>query len=71
MRALYFVIVSGMAGLRYLKVGLSVVLVFVGSKMAISDIYHVSPLLSLAVIGGVLSAAVAASVIKKRDAAKG
>lgn len=64
LRALYFVVINGLAGLRYLKVGLSVVLVFVGLKMAGSDIYHTPPLLSLAIILGVLSVAIAASVIK-------
>jgi tellurite resistance protein TerC len=48
---------------HYLKVGLSVVLVFVGAKMLMADIYAVPTALSLAVIVTVLAAATTASLL--------
>jgi tellurite resistance protein TerC len=45
----------------YLKVGLSFVLVFVGAKMMLVDIYKVPIGASLGVIGGVLGLSILAS----------
>ena len=66
LRSLYFVLAGYLAGVRYLKVGLAGVLVFVGIKMLLVDIYKMPPLLSLAVIASLLGAAVAASTIANR-----
>ncbi len=60
--ALYFVLVGMLRRLRYLQIGLAVVLVVVGVKMAASGIVHLPVWLSLAVVVGVLAAAAAASV---------
>lgn len=66
LRALYFLL-AGMAGrFRYLHVGLGVVLAFVGIKMMLANVYHLPLAISLLVITGVLSAAIAASVIADR-----
>jgi tellurite resistance protein TerC len=61
LRAMYFLLADVMDRFHYLKVGLSVVLVFVGAKMLLTDIYKIPIGLSLAVITVVLGAAVGAS----------
>ncbi len=53
-----------MGRFHYLNVGLGIVLVFVGAKMALADVYHVSVYISLAVIVAVLAAAVGVSVLR-------
>jgi len=66
LRALYFVLAGYLAGLRYLKPGLAAILIFVGSKMLLVDIYKIPPLLSLGVIVAMLAVAIAASVVAQR-----
>jgi predicted tellurium resistance membrane protein TerC len=48
---------------RYLKTGLSVVLVFVGLKMIGTDVYKLPIAASLAIIVAVLGASIAASML--------
>ena len=64
LRALYFLLADVIHRLRYLKAGVSVVLVFVGAKMLIADLYKVPIGLSLAIIVGVLALATAASLMR-------
>ncbi len=68
LRALYFCL-SGMAGrFRYLNIGLGIILGFVGTKMLITELYHVPTWLSLAVIIVVLTITVLLSLrADKRD----
>ena len=66
LRALYFVIAGYLAELRYLKPALAAVLVFVGAKMLLVDIYKVPALLSLGVIVTILGAAIGASLLVER-----
>lgn len=66
LRALYFVLAGYLADLKYLKPGLAGVLVFVGSKMLLVDIYKVPALASLAVIVTILAVAFGASAIARR-----
>jgi tellurite resistance protein TerC len=61
LRALYFVLAGYLGGLRFLKPALAAILVFVGSKMLLADLYKVPALASLAVIVAVLGIALAAS----------
>jgi tellurite resistance protein TerC len=69
MMSLYFLL-AGMADrFRYLNVGLAFVLVFIGVKMLIADLWHVPTVLSLAVIVASLGVAVAASMRKDRAVA--
>ncbi|HYO30228.1 MAG TPA: TerC family protein [Thermomicrobiales bacterium] len=69
LRALYFVLAGYLAGLRYLKPGLAGVLVFVGAKMLLVDVYKIPALVSLAVIIAILGIALAASLLAaRRDA---
>ena len=66
LRALYFMLAGIMQMFVYLKVGLSFVLCFVGTKMLLVDVYKIPIGASLAVIGGVLLLAVIASLIVTR-----
>ena len=61
LRALYFLLAGLVNRLRYIKPGLAVLLVFIGTKMLISPFVHVPVVVSLAVIAGVLGATVAVS----------
>jgi tellurite resistance protein TerC len=66
MMSLYFVL-AGMADrFRYLNVGLAFVLVFIGVKMLIADLWHVPTVLSLGVIVVSLAVAVVLSLRTER-----
>jgi tellurite resistance protein TerC len=64
LRALYFLIAGIMGLFHYLKIGLALVLMFVGLKMLVADIYHVPIPLSLAVIAVFLGGAVLLSILR-------
>jgi tellurite resistance protein TerC len=66
LRALYFLLADVIHRFHYLKVGLSVVLVFVGAKMLMADIYEMPIGWSLAVIVAVLAVATTASLLWPR-----
>jgi len=63
LRSLYFALAGIEKYFTYLKYGLSVILVFVGLKMVISDIYKVPIEISLAFIVMTLSVSVLASMV--------
>ena len=62
--SLYFVLAGLMGKFRYLNLGLAVVLVFVGVKMLLADVYHLNEVVSLSVIVLTLGIAVAASLLR-------
>lgn len=62
LRALYFLLAGMMDRFVYLHYGLAAILVFVGIKMMIVDVWHVPIALSLAVIAAVLAFAVVVSL---------
>jgi len=62
LRSLFFLLAGIVDKFRYLKLGLSAVLVFVGLKMALVDLYKVPPQASLAVISALLATAILASL---------
>jgi tellurite resistance protein TerC len=62
LRSLYFALAGLMGLFHYLKVGLSVILVFVGFKMLISHFYPIPIALALSVIVLVLALAIGASI---------
>jgi tellurite resistance protein TerC len=66
LRSLYFLLAGVMHKFEYLKLGLAAVLVFVGTKMALVDVYKIPSAVSLAVVGGLLAIAIAASLLKAR-----
>ena len=63
LRSLYFALNGIMGYFRFLKFALSMILVFVGTKMVITDFYKVPIWLSLSVIISILALAVIASII--------
>jgi tellurite resistance protein TerC len=63
LRAIYFLLAGALRRLRYLTVGLSGVLVFIGAKMIAEPWVHVPVHISLSVVAGILLAALAASLI--------
>lgn len=66
LRSLYFLLAGVVDKFYYLKLGLSVVLAFVGTKMVIMDIYKIPVGLSLAVIASILTVAIVASLLRAR-----
>jgi tellurite resistance protein TerC len=64
LRALYFVLSGVMDKFRYLKPAVAAILVFVGLKMGLSAWVHLPTGLSLAVILGLISAGVTASLLR-------
>jgi tellurite resistance protein TerC len=64
LRALFFALAGLMGKFQYLKVGLGVVLGFVGVKMLLTDVYTLPIVASLGVIAGVLAASIIASVLR-------
>jgi tellurite resistance protein TerC len=66
LRALFFLIAGVLEYFRYLRYGLSAVLVFVGLKMLAADVYKIHPGLSLAIIATLLGISIVASIIAVR-----
>jgi tellurite resistance protein TerC len=64
LRSLYFLLADIIKRFAYLKVGLSVVLIFVGVKMLIMDFYKVPIAASLAIISGILGLSIVVSLLK-------
>lgn len=64
MRALFFLLAGVLHRVRYLKIGLALLLSFVGAKMLLSNFYEFPILLSLGVISGLLVATVLVSYFK-------
>jgi tellurite resistance protein TerC len=62
LRSIYFVLAGMMKVFQFLHYGLSVVLIFIGTKMLISQYYKIPTGLALAVVAGVLIFSVLASV---------
>jgi tellurite resistance protein TerC len=66
LRALYFALAGVMQLFHYLHYGLSAILVFVGTKMLLADVYKLPVWVALGVIAGILLIAVLASVLRPR-----
>jgi tellurite resistance protein TerC len=64
--ALYFVLAGMIDRFQYLNLGLAAVLVFVGLKMTLADVYHVPVYASLAVIVVTLAVSVIASLLRPK-----
>jgi tellurite resistance protein TerC len=67
LRSLYFVLAGVIDKFYYLKMGLAVILTFVGVKMTMIDLYKIPTPVSLGVIATVLTIAVVASLIRARS----
>ena len=66
LRSLYFALAGVMNYFRFLKIGLSIILVFVGVKMMIVDFYKFPISISLGIIVSILAISVIASLIIKQ-----
>lgn len=71
LRALYFLLAGIIHRFKYLKVGLALVLAFIGAKMlALPFGYHMPIGISLGVVIGVIALSIIASLISTKNAAK-
>jgi tellurite resistance protein TerC len=66
LRAMFFLLAGVMDRFSYLKVGLAFVLMFVGTKMLLTDIYKIPIGLSLGVVVAILASSVIASLLRER-----
>lgn len=64
LRALYFALAGIMGYFHYLRLGLASILVFVGVKMLVSDLFDIPTLLALGVVGGILLLSILASLLR-------
>jgi tellurite resistance protein TerC len=64
LRSMYFLLAQAMARLGALKIGLAFVLLFVGAKMLLTDVYHVPVGVSLGIIAGILAISVVVSLLR-------
>ncbi|MDD5141621.1 MAG: TerC family protein [Verrucomicrobiales bacterium] len=62
LRSLYFVLAGAIQYFRYLKIGLSIVLVFIGLKMVLVDYVHIPTPLSLGVVVLIIAGSILLSV---------
>lgn len=69
LRAMYFLLADAMNRFGYLRYGLAAVLVFVGAKMLLADVYKIPVWLSLGAIVLALAVSVGASLLASRGSA--
>jgi len=62
LRSLYFALAGMIEKFHYLKISLSVILVFVGVKMLLEDFYEIETKVSLGIIAGTLGVGIVASI---------
>jgi tellurite resistance protein TerC len=67
LRSLYFLLAGVIHKFHYLKLGLAVVLTFVGVKMLLASVYEIPILISLGVIALVLGIAAGASIMFPKE----
>ncbi len=67
LRSMFFLLAGVMDRFHYLKVGLALVLAFVGTKMLLSEVYAIPIGWSLATIATILGGAVVASLARERS----
>jgi tellurite resistance protein TerC len=68
LRSLYFLLAGVITKFVYLKIGLSLVLIFVGGKMLLMDFYKLPIFASLGIIVGILLLSIVASLLKPQSA---
>ena len=71
LRSLYFVLAGAIGFFRYLKVGLSIVLCFIGAKMLIGKWHHISTTLSLLIVATIIVTSILMSLYAARREADG
>jgi tellurite resistance protein TerC len=68
LRSMYFLLAGVVEKFQYLRMGLAIVLTFIGVKMLIDGFVKIDVLISLVVVGTVLLASVAASILWPKEA---
>ncbi len=63
LRSLYFLLAGAIDSFRFLKLGLSAVLVFIGAKMVLAHWIHLSTALSLGIVAGLILVSILASFV--------
>jgi tellurite resistance protein TerC len=63
LRSLYFLVAGAIRELRFLRIGLALMLLLAAAKLILGDTLEIPPLASLAVITGVLTASIVASLL--------
>jgi tellurite resistance protein TerC len=71
LRAMYFLLVDMAERFHLLKYGLAVILMFIGVKMLLLDVYKIPVGIALGIVGLILSASVAASLVVSRRSGRG
>ncbi|MBS4029272.1 MAG: TerC family protein [Ignavibacteriales bacterium] len=67
LRALYFALAGIMNLFHYLRLGLALVLIFVGAKMVFADIYKIPIGIALGVVAAILIISIVASVLRPQS----
>jgi hypothetical protein len=70
LRAFYFLLAGILPYFRYLDEGLAIILMFIGGKMLAETWVHITTGISLAIVGGVIAAAVIISVVAAKIVAR-
>lgn len=70
LRAMYFLLADLIHRFIYLKIGLSLVLIWVGAKMALLDVLYIPTLVSLTVVALTIGVSIAASLFATRGQAR-
>ena len=65
LRAMFFLLAAIADRFRYLKVGVSILLLFIGVKLLIAEVYEIDAVASLLFIVFILVGSIAASMIVK------
>jgi len=72
LRALFFILAGMLHQFRYLQVGLSLVLIFIGAKMLLQPYFHIPPLVGLGVTVSLIAGSVLLSIgFRSEDRARG
>jgi tellurite resistance protein TerC len=69
LRSLYFLVANARDRFVYLNAGLAIILIFVGARFLLTEVVRINVGVSLLVILGVMSAAIAASLLHDRRVA--
>jgi TerC family integral membrane protein len=70
LRSMYFLLAGMRDKFAHLDVGLAVILVFIGAKFLLTEVVHIGVGISLLVIVGVMTAAIAASLLREARSAR-
>jgi tellurite resistance protein TerC len=67
LRSLFFLVAALVQKLRFLKLGVAVILAFIGAKILLDGIFRIPVAISLAVLAGILIATTAASLLFPKE----